>query len=148
MFLPYSATSFLQHHFSLIPGIGEGSINRCFGDAKLLHLLESLIQFSAWGHYASALLTVRRNGWNGDSLALKLCHCKEENLKFTDIRKTGANGPVTQCLGTCQGKEKAAFIRFPALPLLEAKVAACKIEMGCQPLHISTLLIPCMFLYS
>lgn len=35
-----------------------------------------------------ALLTRTRNVWNGDSLALKLCQGKEENLKFTDTHKT------------------------------------------------------------
>lgn len=116
----------------------------------MLHLLERLIRFSAWWHYVLALLTMRKNGWNGDSLALKLCHCKEENLKFTRIHKTGENSSVIQWLGTCQGKERAALVRslFPALLLLEAKAAACKIEMGCQLLHISTLLISCMFLCS
>lgn len=29
---------------------------------------------------------------SGDSLALKLCHCKEENLKFTDTHEPGEDG--------------------------------------------------------
>jgi len=97
----------------------------------------------------SALLTIRNN-WNRDSLALKLCHRKEENLKFTDIHKIGKKGFCNQWLGTFQGKARAALFSslFPTLPLLEAKAAACRIKMGCQPLHIRTLLIHCVFLCS
>lgn len=116
-----------------------------FGEIKLLSSMGALCFVSANGEKKWLEWGVVGTG---DSLVLKLCHCKD-NLKFTDLHKPGEDGSVDQWWGTCQGRERGALLRSPSLvlPLLGVEAAVCKIKMECQSSHTSTCLYPlCSFI--